>query len=371
MQRIKRGLRKPRFVFAGAALLVLLAASSTLYVGYGGAKNPGLAGEFVELDWPAGLSSAEAARELADAGLVRSASLTEAFFAATGGTSSFVAGPHLLPRDASPWHLRALLRRDPSRPKARVTVPEGLHRFDIGARLEKARVVSKRAFLEATEDAWLLEELDISRSSSSPVESAEGYLFPATYELAEDSDARDVVRRMVREADRRWQPLAETHAASLETLRATLGWGRREIVVLASMIEKETGAADERPLIASVFLNRLIDPGFTPKRLQSDPTAAYGCFVSPAEIPACAGFAGKPTPAINHDARNRYSTYVRSGLPPGPIANPGVASLASVLAPASTKHLYFVAAGGGRHTFSETLEAHNAAVRKLRERASR
>jgi UPF0755 protein len=113
-----------------------------------------------------------------------------------------------------------------------------------------------------------------------------------------------------------------------------------------------------------VFLNRLLDPSFPSHRLQSDPTAMYGCVAAPEEAPSCAGYAGKATSAINRDPKNRYSTYTHAKLPPGPIASPGEKSIAAVLAPASTHFFYFVAAGKGRHTFSETLDAHNAAVRQ-------
>jgi UPF0755 protein len=259
-----------------------------------------------------------------------------------------------------------MLSRAPGRPTARVTVPEGFSRFDIAARLEKQRVVSKSAFVRASADPILLDELGIERGGAVGAESAEGYLFPATYELPLDADPREVVRRLVAEADKRWAALAASHASSLATLRASLGFGRREILTMASMIEKEAAVDDERPLIASVFLNRLLDPTFKPRRLQSDPTAAYGCVAAPEEAPSCAGFSGKITPAINRDPKNRYSTYTNDGLPPGPIANPGARAIEAVLAPAATKYLYFVAKGGGRHTFSEDLEQHNEAVRKLR-----
>jgi UPF0755 protein len=195
-------------------------------------------------------------------------------------------------------------------------------------------------------------------------ESAEGYLFPATYEFPKDADAREVVQRLVKESDRRWEALLEARKDGFAALQSSLGWGRREVLTLASMIEKEAAVDDERPLIASVFLNRLLDPGFHPKRLQSDPTSSYGCIAWPEEAPSCADFAGKPTPAVNQDPKNRYSTYVRSGLPPGPIANPGARSIEAALAPSATRYLYFVASGGGRHTFSESLDAHNGAVRR-------
>jgi UPF0755 protein len=115
-----------------------------------------------------------------------------------------------------------------------------------------------------------------------------------------------------------------------------------------------------------VFLNRLRSPAFVPKYLQSDPTATYGCFALPADIPACRDFSGRPSPAINDDPANRYSTYVHTGLPPGPIASPGAAAVEAVLAPAQSPYFYFVAAGGGRHAFSVDLAQHQQAVERLR-----
>jgi len=318
----------------------------------------------VEIDWPSGLDSDAAAALLAERGLVRGEGAMAMFLRSTGGTGRFVPGPHLLPHGLDPWDLRRLLERAPDRPLARVTIPEGFHRFDIATRLDKLGVAGRAAFLRASADPVLLGELGVETRGG--VASAEGYLFPATYDFPIDTDPRDVVRRLVSEAARRWASLAVKHASGVASLRATLGFGRREILILASMVEKEAAVAEERPLVASVFLNRLLDPTFKPKRLQSDPTAAYACHAEPAAVPACAGFSGKVTPAINRDPMNRYSTYVNEGLPPGPIANPGGPSIEAVLAPAATKYLYFVAKGGGRHTFSEGLEQHNEAVRKLR-----
>ena len=310
-----------------------------------------------EIDWPAGLSSEEAAALLADKGLVESRETMALFFRATGGTEELVPGPHLLSEGASPWDLRRLLSRSVFRPSVKVTIPEGYNRFDVAARLEKLRVAGRAAFLSASADPALLGELKIVQA-----ESAEGYLFPATSDLGLDSDPREIVRRLVAEADKRWEALAARHREGAESLRASLGWGRREILIAASIIEKEAAVDDDRPLIASVFVNRLVDPEFKSHKLQSDPTSSYGCIAWPAEAPSCAEFAGKPTPAMNRDPRNRYGTYVRPGLPPGPIANPGAKSLDAAVAPATTRFLYFVATGGGRHTFSETYDAHNDAV---------
>jgi len=323
-------------------------------------------GSVAVVDWPAGLDSSQAAGILSSLGLTRSEGAMAMFLRLTGGTSAFVPGPHLLPDALDPWDLVHVLERSSRRPTARVTIPEGFHRFDIATRLEKLGIVPKDVFLRASTEGQLLGELGIVKAGETVAESAEGYLFPATYDLPVDSDARDILRRLVGESDRRFTALAKQHGPALEQLRTRLGFGRREILTLASIVEKEAAVAEERPIIASVFLNRLEDPEFKPKRLQSDPTAMYGCYAEPDTAPACAGFSGKATPAINRDPRNRYSTYVNDGLPPGPIGNPGNSSIEAVLAPATTKYLYFVAKGAGRHTFSETFEQHNEAVKKLR-----
>ena len=366
-------------LFAAAGLLAVFTTSLLLLVfGYGRFRGPGTSA--VELDWPADLDPESAAALLADKGLVRSASATALYFRASGGTSDFVPGPHVLPRNASPHDLRAMLSRSSSRPTVRVVIPEGFHRFDIADRLHKQGVTGQRAFLAATSDRDLLVELGIDTTASAPStpvanqerttappESAEGYLFPATYDLQVDTDAHEIVRRLVAEADQRWSALVAQHGAGLSAVAASLGWGRREVVTLASIIQREAMMDDERPVIASVFYNRLLDPTFKPRRrLQSDPTAMYGCVAHPEEAPTCADYRGKPTSAVLHDPKNRYSTYMSGGLPPGPISNPGVASLQAALAPAATKYLFFVAKGGGRHTFSETFGAHNGAIQRAR-----
>jgi UPF0755 protein len=227
-------------------------------------------------------------------------------------------------------------------------------------------VTASAAFLGASADRAVLGSLGLPAARRKEADTAEGYLFPATYTFRQDSDPAELVRMLVRESDRRWQRLADRHRDALASLARTLGFGRREIVVLASLIEKEAAVAEERSLIASVFLNRL--RGGMPRHLQSDPTAAYGCYLLADRVPACRGFDGRATAAINRDPQNPYSTYVVEGLPPGPITNPGEASLEAVLAPADTTYLYFVAKGGGRHEFSSDYDSHRDAVRRLRDR---
>jgi UPF0755 protein len=333
--------------FAVAGLLAA-AAYAALVFGYGRQKGPGT-GREVEIDWPSGLSADAAAGRLTAAGLVASPGMFALYLRATFAVDGLRAGSHLLTDDLSPAAIALRLGRSTKAGRAKVTVPEGWNRFDLGKRLQTVRVCGARAFVDATAEPPL-----------------EGFLFPATYDLAIDSDPRDVAARMKAEFDKRFDRLSRDRAQGVADLRASLGWGPLEIVTLASIVEKEAAADEERATIASVFLNRLRDPAFLPKRLQSDPTSAYGCVAAAAPAPSCKSYAGRVTPEMNSDESNPYSTYRHDGLPPGPICNPGERSLAAVLAPADTKYFFFVARGEGRHTFSETYVQHAEAIRKGR-----
>ncbi|HEU4405192.1 MAG TPA: endolytic transglycosylase MltG [Polyangiaceae bacterium] len=338
----------------------MLAAALGAALTYGTSDPPsGGRGRPVELAFAPGASWAEVADALGAAGLVSLPSAFAAYARARGGAAP--AGKHFVPDDLRPAELYAALTRSPSRRRVRVTWPEGATRFDVARRLGERGVIAPGAFLEASADRALLALAGVEAPT------AEGYLFPDTYEYFVNADAASSLAPPLKGFRRALERLrAEGLEPPGEAARA-LGWSTHEAVTLASMVEKEASADDERPLVASVFYNRFRSPAFAPKppRLQSDPTAAYGCLAAPA-TPSCAGFAGRVTPAIAHDPANPYSTYAHAGLPPGPIANPGLKALRAAMAPASTGYLYFVAAGGGRHTFSATLGEHNAAVRQLR-----
>ena len=332
------------------------AASSWLFVLYPSEHGPGQ-GRTVEIVVPHQATATDLAATLAAAGLISSPRLFAFWVRASGGTNAVIEGRHFLTDDASPRQLLGRLERRPTGGNAHVTFPEGWTRFDMARRLQDKHVVSLRDFLDATVDAGLLRDLGIDGDS------AEGFLFPSTYDFALDSDAADIIRRMKREFDRRWDIASRARSSSLNDVMTSTGFSVRDVVTLASMVEKEAVVDEERSLIASVFLNRLRDPAFKPKRLECDPTASYGCIVSPEKAASCASFVGKATAAIEHDPNNPYSTYTHEGLPPGPIANPGARSLEAAMAPASTHFFYFVARGEGRSTFSETYEAHASAVR--------
>ena len=244
--------------------------------------------------------------------------------------------------------------------EVRVTIPEGKTRHDIAALLERHEICRADAFVAATEDVALLRSLGL------PGDTAEGYLFPDTYHLRRDTPAPAVVQRFVRNAERRFAAVVQAVPQGLPRLQRELGWGLHEAVVLASIVEEEAAVHDERATIAGVFLNRLTDPSFRPRRLQADPTVVYGCTLRPPPA-SCASFDGRRiTRAMLGATDNPYNTYRHEGLPPGPITNPGAAALRAVLAPAHHAYLYFVASGGGRHTFSATLPDHARAVQQRR-----
>ncbi len=339
------------------ALLLLL---SPLWV-WSVWSGPGRGQSFV-VQVPASASLVELGDLLVARGALNSPRLFRAYLSLLDPGFELAPGEHLLDDAVSPRQLAQRLARGSGRTSERLTFPEGFQSLQIGQRLEHAEVCTLSAFRRAIADSALLRELGIEGAS------AEGYLFPASYGLLVDSDAREVVRVFVTEAKKRVQKLLAEHPGRLAELGRDYGFQERDVLTLASMIEKEARAPEERALIASVFFNRLRDPEFRPARmLQSDPTASYGCLIADpsADIPSCTGFHGSVTPAMLRDAQNPYNTYRHAGLPPGPIANPGEPSIEAVLAPAQTDYLYFVAKGPrepGHHAFSRTFAEHREAL---------
>ncbi len=216
---------------------------------------------------------------------------------------------------------------------ARVTIPEGWRLEQVADRLADAGIVGRDEFLAAARDRALLDELGI------PGPTAEGFLFPETYPFPIPATPAAVIGIMHGQFRRVWDELVEEGPAAVPDMLSA--------VTLASIVERETARAEERGLVAAVFLNRL-------RRnmpLQADPTVIYGI----------EDFSGnltrrhltEPTP---------YNTYVNRGLPPGPIANPGREAIRAALHPAPVDYLYFVSQGDGTHRFSRTLKEHNRAV---------
>ncbi len=318
--------------------------------------GPGAATPVV-VDFTGQESASEVGSELAERGLLSSPQLFSAYFGWFAPGVHVAPGPHLLRGQLSPRRLVQRIGRMPARPRVRLTIPEGYTSFQIAERLEEREICTRTAFLASVMNPALLTELGISGQN------AEGYLFPATYDFSIDSDAAQLLRLLAAETRRRLNRVDGRSQGALARLKAERNLGEREVLTLASMVEREAKAAEERPLVARVFLNRLSDPTFRPLgMLQSDPTASYGCLAFPAQAPSCTGFTGRVTPDMLRDAANAYNTYRHAGLPPGPIGNPGEDSILAVLAPAENDFLYFVADGHGKHRFSHSFEEHRRAI---------
>jgi UPF0755 protein len=224
-----------------------------------------------------------------------------------------------------------------------ITIPEGYTITQIADVLDEHRITNRAEFVQLAFDKPFIKTLGIS------ADTAEGYLYPDTYRFARPTAAKDVMKTMVEQLE---HIMTQEWQARAQDIHLTV----HEVLTLASVIEKETGAGDERPHISSVFHNRL------KKRipLQSDPTVIYGL----------QNFDGN---LHKKDLSNPspYNTYRWAGLPPGPIANPGAQSIRAALYPVPSAYLYFVSKNDGTHQFSATLVEHNKAVEKYQKRPFR
>jgi UPF0755 protein len=218
----------------------------------------------------------------------------------------------------------------------RITIPEGYNLNQVASILEEKGLIKGTEFLEAANDPTFTEKLGINAKNF------EGYLFPETYFFPKNISPRKIISTMVNRFHIKFIPLWEKRPPGLT-------FSIHEIVILASIIEKETGIAEERPLISSVFHNRLNKN----MRLQSDPTVIYGAEDYDGNITRKHLITPSP-----------YNTYTNRGLPQGPIANPGKASLESALFPPESPYLFFVSKNDNTHFFSTNYDDHRKAVRK-------
>lgn len=214
----------------------------------------------------------------------------------------------------------------------RVTIPEGKNLYEIGKILEDKKVTTYSDFVAAAKDQDVVKRLGITAPS------LEGYLFPETYNFAPNTPAPQVVATFLRQF--------QSKVASLNLTTTTLT--PHEVIILASIVEKETGAKWERPTIAGVYLNRLKKR----MRLQADPTTIYGIWEN---------YNGNLKRSHLLE-KTDYNTYKMSGLPLGPIANPSLAAIKAVLAPKEHNFLYFVSKNDGTHVFTPTYKDHQKAV---------
>ena len=325
-------------------LVVLVGALGAGYVAYQlGQPYKGFS-DPVFVEFPHGTGTEAMASELAEKGVIRDRWL---FLAARAfRRTNLQAGEYRFEKPASALDVyRRIARGDIF--YMELLIPEGYNLFDIAGAIEKLGskerlpALTAASFLVLARDPSLIRDLDPKASS------LEGYLFPNKYRIYRHTTAQQVCRQMTNEFRAQWKTL-NAHANVHET------------VTLASMVEREARLPEERPQVAAVFANRLR----IGMRLDCDPTTVYAALLE-----------NRYRGVIHRsdlDNTNPYNTYQHAGLPPGPIANPGLSSIKAALRPADSKFLYFVARadGSGGHRFSASLEQHEAAVAQY-ERAIR
>jgi len=292
----------------------------------------------VELEIPRGARASDIAGVLAQEGVIANEDVFAAGAVLLGIDRKLVAGRYVLPRRISLFSLYEILQTG-QRVLHLVTVPEGLTLEETDRLLSEALGFEAGEVARCARDPELLEELGIE------AESAEGYLFPDTYDFPPETSPADVVSTMVRRALR-------VYREALAEASAPPDLGVHEVFTLASIVEAEVTYVDEGPRVAAVFLNRLR----VGMPLQADPTVAYA-------------LGGRRSRITYRDLEvdSPYNTYRHSGLPPGPICSPGESSIRAVLNPAvPSDEFYFVATGAGRHVFSETIGDHIRAKRRIK-----
>ncbi|NPA39302.1 MAG: endolytic transglycosylase MltG [Thermodesulfobacteria bacterium] len=280
----------------------------------------------------------DVAKKLEKAGLIKSALAFTIYAVLNGDYKRIKAGEYGFYLSQSPKEILSMLVKGKVLNR-KVVIPEGMTIWEIGEALEKAGICSKKEFLKLATDP------SVARKYGLPGPTLEGYLFPDTYYFPKNTHPGVVIQTMVENFWKHWKkfaPIAKKEGKSL-----------KEVITLASIVEKEALFNREKPIIAAVYLNRL-------KRgmpLQADPTINY----------ALKSF--KPiSPKDYYTVKSPYNTYLNKGLPPTPICNPGEASIKAVLFPAKVRYLYFVAKGDGTHYFSLTYRQHLRAIRRIRAR---
>jgi UPF0755 protein len=314
-----------------AALLVLL----MLAVACG--KGSGAAARVVI---PPGVTFRAAADSLRRAELISSARLFRVYARLARKDRALKPGTYVLARNMSWGELIDALTAGRGIVHT-FTIPEGYSIADMAPTIAAATDVAAESILVAARDSGL------RLAVGTPAPTLEGYLFPDTYTFPSGTDARGIVAALVRRFEDVWKP-------EWDARLPVLGLTRHEVVTLASIVEKEARKAEERPVIAAVYLNR-IRKGM---RLQADPTVQYAL--------------GRHVERVlfrHLEVDSRYNTYRYPGLPPGPIASPGAAALQGSLFPANVPYLYFVAHPDGHHEFRTTFAEHAAAIRAVRREA--
>jgi UPF0755 protein len=329
-----------RFVILLLVFVIVGAASAAAWL-YAGVRRPyrGYTADEQFVDIRPGTGTRAIGDRLVEAGVIRDRLTFRIALLMSGDRATRLkAGEYRFAEAATPGDVIGKLARGEVY-VVPLTFPEGLTIAEMAKIVESKGFGSAAAFIEASRDASLVRDLDPAAHD------LEGYLFPETYPLSRHADARAIVRLMT-------DAFARALSPDLRATARARGLSVRQLVTLASIVEKETAKPEERPLVASVYENRLR----IGMPLQCDPTVIFALEQ-----------AGRYHGNLHHDDLffdSPYNTYRYPGLPPGPIAAPGRASLEAVLHPADSTYLYFVSRNDGSHEFATSFDEHNRNVQK-------
>ncbi|HEY1811895.1 MAG TPA: endolytic transglycosylase MltG [Kofleriaceae bacterium] len=357
----KRSFRIALAVVVTTVVLVLGTAGVVVYraLAYPDSMHAG-SGADVELEIKTGMTFPQIARMLADKHVIDRPTWFRMYAMWKGNTTNVKTGKYLIKDNLAPDAVLQILVAGVKEITVKVTLPEGKNMLEDFATLEQARVAPAKDLEALARDKDFLAEHAITGDS------VEGYLFPDTYEFRVGEKPRVVLERLIARYQEVWNELLAQHGRDAAHIKDKLHWSDRDILTMASIVEKEAVDPAERPRIAQVFINRLVNSDFKSHRLETDPTIRYGCEVPLQKSAACAGWnvQDRLHTAQLRDQDNPYNTYTHEGLPPGPISNPGRRSIEAVLAPDGSDYLYFVAKDARNHVFSRTLEEHKRNVAK-------
>lgn len=303
----------------------------------------------VTIKVPPGADGGAIAQRMQEAGVISDAGLFRTLSGLMRLQNKLAAGEYEFTRGMPAAEVIERLRTGVTIPSVSVTIPEGRRLEEVAALFERQGLTTAAEFMQAAAAVDYPQQFAQARPPGSTLE---GYLFPDTYFLARKSTAHDLVERMLKTFDERFN-------AELRGAAQAQNLSLHQAVTLASIVEREAQVPDECPLIAAVFLNRL-KAGIP---LQADPTVQYAIAADPASVEKY-GWWKRDLTVDDLKVKSPYSTYANPGLPPGPIASPGLAALRAVANPAQVNYLYFVAKGDGSHAFAATLDEHNRNVQK-------
>jgi UPF0755 protein len=367
----KRSFRVALAVVIGSVILVIAVAGYFLNRALSYADEPHAgSGKEVEVEIKSGMSFPAVAQLLAQKKVIDRPTWFRLYAMWEGETTNVKTGKYLIKDNESPRRVLAIIVAGIKEVTTKVTLPEGKNMLEYFELIEKAKIASAKELEALARDKEFLAAHAISGDT------VEGYLFPDTYEFRVNEKPRAVLERLIQRHQEVWQELLGKYGRETARLKDKLRWTDRDILTMASIVEKEAVEPAERPRIAQVFINRLTKPDFKPRRLETDPTIRYGCLVPEKKSTACIAWhepcakQGLP-PGCDRlhraqldDTDNQYNTYRHEGLPPGPIANPGKRSIEATLTPDGSDYLFFVAKNEREHVFSKTVAEHERAVDK-------